>query len=123
MNDTTTKKRLNPILSAATLTAVFSFAVLAGTQLRVCFFGGANDLLFFSVTFPTIFLFAAFPGWKGNGSFGDRIFEWLYPPPTNDWFAFLIFSLVNALIVAFFFAALRQTWRVFLAARTHYFAK
>lgn len=123
MNDSTTKKRLSPVLSAAILTAVFSLAVLAGTQLRIWFFGSANDLLFFIVTFPTIFLLSVFPGWKGNGSFGDSVFEWVYPPPPNDWLAFLVFSLVNALIVALFFALLRHTWRLFLAVKTRYFAK
>jgi hypothetical protein len=118
-----TKKNLRPVLTAGILTGIFTLAVLAGTAFRVRLFGGPNDLLFFSVTFPTISLLAVFPGWKGDGSFGDRLFEWAYPPPTNDWFAFLVFSLVNALIAAFFFAVLRFTWRLFLAFKTHSFAK
>ena len=113
MNCSFMPNRLYPVFMAGILAGVFTLAVLAGTQLRVWLFGSSNDLLLFIVTFPTIFLFGI--GWSGDGSFSDRIFEWVYPPPTDNWFAFLFFGLMNALIVVLLFSFLRTLWRILRA--------
>lgn len=112
-------KTRNPVLRVAIPACVFSFAVLAGARFRIWLFGEAKDPLFFLVAFPSLFLLGNLIGWKGDGSIGDTIWEWVYPPPTDDWPAFLFFSLTNALRAALLFAILWGAWQLVLR-RKHY---
>jgi len=118
MKNPTAKSKPRPILRGAIfgglLFGVASLAVVVGTQFRYWLLGDLNDCVYILVAIPTYFISNILHGWNGDGSLGDRIWEWLFPPPINDWIAYLLFSIVNGLLGAVLFAVPVAIWRFFM---------